>query len=209
MASWGFRHPRGEDLDLLWDFGTAIPMSVRDSSLATGSPSKEPKDESCCRERVNENVCGPQMHFQIYPWPSCYCCLHYTIWNCGKAKQGQGPVLLFLWSSYNQIWKVQLDHCISHKWKCIAHFTVFENQQKCLIIFTSAILLCRLLVLAPDKCMCSNRFWSNSIWSLALAFCTLSWAFWSSNSRSLLVTQSLMRAAFASTAFASARRKAL
>ena len=130
MASWGFRHPRGEDLDLLWDFGTAIPMSVRDSSLATGSPSKEPKDESCCRERVNENVCGPQMHFQIYPWPSCYCCLHYTIWNCGKAKQGQGPVLLFLWSSYNQIWKVQIDHCISHKWKCIAHFTVFENQAK-------------------------------------------------------------------------------
>ena len=208
MASWGFRHPRGEDLDL---YGTLEQQFQCQSGILHWPQDhlrRSPRTSPAVG-RVNENVCGPQMHFQIYPWPSCYCCLHYTIWNCGKAKQGQGPVLLFLWSSYNQIWKVQIDHCISHKWKCIAHFTAFENQQKCLIIFTSAILLCRLLVLAPDKCMCSNRFWSNSIWSLALAFCTLSWAFWSSNSRSLLVTQSLMRAAFASTAFASARRKAL
>ena len=169
MASWG-RHPRGEDLDLLWDFGTPIPMSVRDSSLATGSPSKEPKDESCCGV-VNENVCGPQCI-------SLVACTQLGI-TTDKAKGAWVAFFLLFFD----IWKVQ--------------------------IFTSAILLCRLLVFDPRVCNCSNLFWSSSIWSLALAFCTLSWAFWSSNSRSLLVTQSLMRAALASTAFASARRKAL
>ena len=114
-------------------------------------------------------------------WASMHfpCCLH-TTWNYdGQGQGGLGSIF----PTFFDIWKVQ--------------------------IFTSAILLCRLLVFDPRVCNCSNLFWSSSIWSLALAFCTLSWAFWSSNSRSLLVTQSLMRAALASTAFASARRKAL
>ena len=88
----------------------------------------------------------------------------------------------------------------------IAYFTVSVLK---VYIITSAILSCRLLVVAPKTWSCSRRLRSNSIWSLALAFWTLRWAFWSSNSRNLLVTQSLIRAALASTAFASANRRAL
>ncbi len=53
---------------------------------------------------------------------------------------------------------------------------------------------------------CSSLDLRTSIWWLQCAFCAFKCLFCSSSSRSLLVTQSLMRAALASTCFASARR---
>ena len=81
-------------------------------------------------------------------------------------------------------------------------------------ILTSAMLSWRAFVvepppLPPSSCSCSSRFRSSSICSVAFAFWAFRWWFWSSNSRNLLVTQSLMRAALASTALASANLKAL
>ena len=86
--------------------------------------------------------------------------------------------------------------------------SIHLSALKMTLFLTSAILVCLLFVVDPKTCSCSSRFRSSSIWSFALAFCTLRCAFCSSNSRNLFVTQSLIRAALASTALASASRKA-
>ena len=93
-------------MDLLWDFGTPIPMSVRDSSLATGSPSKEPKDESCCGV-VNENVCGPQCI-------SLVACTQLGI-TTDKAK-GAWVVFFLLFLTFEKFKYLPLPYCFVDFW---------------------------------------------------------------------------------------------
>ena len=74
---------------------------------------------------------------------------------------------------------------------------------------TSAVLSLLLLVfeqVCPSSCSCSSLFLRSSICSLQYAFCSRKCWFCSSSSLSLFVTQSLIRAAFASTCLASERR---
>ena len=110
-------------------------------------------------------------------------------------------MLIFVWpiSSFLKMYPV-IKLWITHS----IHLSVLKMT----LFLTSAILVCLLFVVDPKTCSCSSRFRSSSIWSFALAFCTLRCAFCSSNSRNLFVTQSLIRAALASTALASASRKA-
>ena len=85
---------------------------------------------------------------------------------------------------------------------CVVITSIFSSN-----LLTSAALSLLLLVLEqvwPSSCSCSSLFLSRSICSLQWAFCSLRCWFCSSSSFSLFVTQSLIRAALASTCLASA-----